>query len=103
MDVRPTLAELVLEEIEPDAIPLEPTCFAPTAAPVTALIPDLEPTSIDAVVAALTAALPVGSAEAFGSWIEPTCQMAVDVDVEALDVERFARPARAGSGRCTSA
>src|SRR6266567_894297 len=74
MGVMPTLAELVLEELEPevaplmapepDVVPLEPTCFAPAATPAPALLPELEPTSV------------------------------VEVDVESLDVERFAPPVR---------
>ncbi len=103
MGVMPTLAELVLEELEPevappmapepDVVPLEPTCFAPAATPAPALLPELEPTSVVEVVAALTAALPTGDA-GLEPWIEPTCQVAVEVDFESLDVERFARPAR---------
>ncbi|HEX7623609.1 MAG TPA: hypothetical protein VF400_08570 [Anaeromyxobacteraceae bacterium] len=94
MDVRPTLEEMVMEELEPEAVPLEPTCFAPTARPAPVLLPELEPTSVGEVFAALTAALPAASAEPL-EWIEPTCQLAVEVDVEALEVERFAPPAHA--------
>lgn len=103
MGVMPTLAELVLEDFEPeveppaapepDAVPLEPTCFAPVAIPAPALLPELEPNSVAEVVAALTAALPTGAADALEPWIEPTCQVAVEVEVESLDVERFAPPA----------
>ena len=103
MGVMPTLAELVLEGFEPeveppapaepDVVPLEPTCFAPASIPAPALLPELEPTSVADVVAALTAALPTSAAEALEPWIEPTCQVAVEVEVESLDVERFAPPA----------
>jgi len=90
MDVQPTMEELVLEELEPEPVPLEPTCFAPTAMPARALLPELEPNSVEDLAAALTAALPAGGGEAPESWIERTCQVAGEVDVEALDVERFA-------------
>ena len=94
MDIRPTLQELVLEELEPEPVPLEPTCFAPTARPAPAPLPELEPTCVAEIVAALTAALPAGSVDVREPWIEPTCQVAVEVEVEALDVERFAPPER---------
>jgi hypothetical protein len=58
--------------------------------PAPALLPELESNSVDDLAAALTAALPAGAGEVRESWIEPTCQMAVEVDVESLEVERFA-------------
>ncbi len=103
MDLQTTLKELVLEELEPEPVPLEPTCFAPTAMPPPALLPELESNSVDDLAAALATALPTGAGEAREPWIEPTCQMAVEVEVESLDVERFAPVANepaAARGAC---
>ena len=66
-----------MEELEPEAVPLEPTCFAPTARPAPVLLPELEPTSVGEAFAARTAALPAASVEAL-EWIEPTCQVVVE-------------------------